>query len=659
MKKTLLFLLILFTTAGVLHAQDFPYGNVGQNEMDMKNYAKDTSAHAVVLQEFGRSRIGETNDDNIRLIYEYHVKIKIFDAKGFDNGTVEIPVYNNSDGDSYESVENIKGVTYFKDDNGLTQKIELEDKKIYPVKENKHWANYKFAMPGIKNGCVIEYSYRIESPYFENFHSWDFQSDIPKVYSEYEVHIPGYWDYNASIRGALKLTKNKSELERECFNYHGAKCDCSLINYGMQDIPAFKEEDYMTSKKNFMSAINFELVDYTNMSTGAKTRIAQEWKDLDYQLKQEPSFGSQLKRKSLFKDKLIPVIAGKTDDLEKAKAVYTYIQKSFKWNNMRGIYSENINKAMDAKTGTIGDINLSLVTALTAAGLDAEAVMLSTRDNGVLNTLYPGLGDFDYVVAKVNIGTQGYLLDGSDPLLPFGMLQFKCLNDKGRVFSLTKPSYWIDLNLPQKEKSTYALDFTLQEDGKLKGTITKYSIGYQAYKKRVEIKKFNSTDEYVEDLNAKLPKLKILSSNISNIDSIDMPLGEKYEVEINVYDKLNGGRLAFNPFFLNRISTNPFKLAERSYPVDWGMASDDRFVLTMHLPAKYVIETPPQMMAIALPNNGGKFLTSYEGDSNTFTFSDVIQFNKSIYSSEEYPYLKELYNKIIQSEKAEMVFKRQ
>ena len=659
MKKTLLFLLILFTTNKVLHAQDFPYGNVGQDEMDMKNYAKDTSAHAVILQEFGRSRIGETNDDNVKLIYEYHVKIKIFDAKGFDNGTVEIPVYNNSDGDSYESVENIKGVTYFKDDNGLTQKIELEDKKIYPVKENKHWANYKFAMPGIKNGCVIEYSYRIESPYFENFHSWDFQSDIPKVYSEYEVHIPGYWDYNASIRGALRLTKNKSELEKECFNFHGAKCDCSLITYGMQDIPAFKEEDYMTSKKNFMSAINFELVDYTNMSTGAKTRIAQEWKDLDYQLKQDPYFGSQLKRKSLFKDKLIPVIAGKTDDLEKAKAVYTYIQKSFKWNNMRGIYSENISKAMDAKTGTIGDINLSLVTALTAAGLDAEAVMLSTRDNGVLNTLYPGLGDFDYVVAKVNIGTQSYLLDGSDPLLPFGMLQFKCLNDKGRVFSLTKPSYWIDLNLPQKEKSTYALDFTLQEDGKLKGTITKYSIGYRAYEKRTEIKKFNSTDEYVEDLNAKLPKLKILSSNISNIDSIDMPLGEKYEVEINVYDKLNGGRLAFNPFFLNRISTNPFKLAERSYPVDWGMASDDRFVLTMHLPAKYVIETPPQMMAIALPNNGGKFLTNYEAESNTFTFSDVIQFNKSIYSSEEYPYLKELYNKIIQSEKAEMVFKRQ
>jgi hypothetical protein len=59
-----------------------------------------------------------------------------------------------------------------------------------------------------------------------------------------------------------------------------------------------------------------------------------------------------------------------------------------------------------------------------------------------------------------------------------------------------------------------------------------------------------------------------------------------------------------------------------------------------------------------MPNNGGKFLTTFDGDSNTFTFSHIIRFNKSIYGPEEYPYLKELYNKIILSEKSEMIFKK-
>jgi cell fate (sporulation/competence/biofilm development) regulator YlbF (YheA/YmcA/DUF963 family) len=35
-----------------------------------------------------------------------------------------------------------------------------------------------------------------------------------------------------------------------------------------------------------------------------------------------------------------------------------------------------------------------------------------------------------------------------------------------------------------------------------------------------------------------------------------------------------------------------------------------------------------------------------------------MQLNKSIYAKEEYPYLKELYNKVIQSEKAEVIFKK-
>ena len=262
--RHILLIALTFLVFKVTSAQDFPYGKVSQGEMDMKNYNKDTSAHAVVLQEYGWSKMDVAGDDNIKVMFEYHVKIKIFDSKAFEKGTVEIPVYNNSDGEAYESVDNITGVTYYKDDNGLTQKIELESKKIYPVKENKHWANYKFALPGLRNGCVIEYKYRIESPYWDNLRPWQFQEDIPKIYSEYDVHIPGFWTYNASIKGNLKLTKSKAEIEQHCFSTHGASCDCSFISYGMADIPAFKDEDFMTSPKNFISAINFELEEYTN-----------------------------------------------------------------------------------------------------------------------------------------------------------------------------------------------------------------------------------------------------------------------------------------------------------------------------------------------------------------------------------------------------------
>jgi Domain of Unknown Function with PDB structure (DUF3857) len=659
MKKALIIVLILSFFTKLSNAQNFTYGKNTAAEMDMSKYVNDTSAHAVVLQEFGESRMRVANDDYIKVFYTYHVKIKIFDNKGFDQGTVQIPVYNNSGDDSYENVYDIKGITTYKDDNGLIRQIELENKKIYPVKENKHWANYKFALPGLRNGCIVEYEYTIESPYWENFHSWQFQSDIPKINSEYDVHIPGFWNYNASLRGFLKLDKNTSEVERDCFSSAGAHCDCSFLTYGMHNVPAFIEEDAMTAPKNYRSAINFELVDYMSPYTGVKKRFTKEWKDVDYQLKTDPYFGRQLKRESLLKDKITPIIAGKTDDLSKAKAVYAYIQKWFKWNDYYGISCvDGLSKALDSHSGSVADINFSLIDALKAAGLKADAVILSTRENGSINNLYPVIGDFNYVIAKVDVGTGSYFLDATDPLLSFGTLPLKCLNGQGRVMSLEEPSYFIDLVTTQKQKSTYSMELTLQEDGKLKGTITNYSIGYQAYLKRKAIKKFNSTDEYVEDLNSRLPKLKILKSTISNLDSLDQPVGEVYEVEISLFDKVNNGNFTFNPFFLKRITENPFKMTDRLYPVDWGMASDERNILTVHLPKGYVVATPPQIVNIEMPNNGGRFLSSYEPLDNTFTFSNIIQFNKGVYSSGEYPYLKDLYNKIIQTEKGEMVFKK-
>jgi hypothetical protein len=88
------------------------------------------------------------------------------------------------------------------------------------------------------------------------------------------------------------------------------------------------------------------------------------------------------------------------------------------------------------------------------------------------------------------------------------------------------------------------------------------------------------------------------------------------------------------------------------------MPSDERYILTVHLPAQYAIENPQQPVAFSMPNKGGKFFSNFESDNNTFTFSYVTQFNKSVYGPEEYPYLKELYNKIILSEKNEIVFKK-
>lgn len=482
---------------------------------------------------------------------------------------------------------------------------------------------------------------------------------MPKIYSEYVARIPAVYNYNVVLRGSRKLTKSTAVLDRECFTPGGGlKADCSVLTYAMADVPAFVEEKYMTAPSNFVSAMYFELSDYSDYN-GVKHKLTKEWKDIDYELKTNEMFGKQMKRKDLFKDKIAEITQGATDDLGKAKAVYLYLQKWFKWNEENGVYSpEGIKKALERRTGSAADINLSLVSALSAAGLSAEAVILSTRSNGSVNKLFPVVSDFDYVVAQVEIGTQKYLLDATDPLLPFGLLPIRCINEQGRVISLEKPSYWIDLKASQKETSVYAIALNLEESGKIKGTITDYSFGYEAYNKRKKIKKFNSIDEYVENLDDNMPKIKILKSDIKNLDNNELPLSEEYEIEINAYEKLGDGQFSFNPFFMDKITENPFKLLDRTYPVDWGAPSETKIMVRLNFPAQYEVVGKPATVGLSLPLKGGRYITESVVDGNEFSFTELKQLDKSVYESEEYPYLKELFNKIVQTERTNITFKK-
>lgn len=657
MKRIILLSALLFSFF-ISHAQNSEFGSFTQEEMDMKKYSKDTSAHAVFLNEYGRLELNEASDEYLKYVEHYHARIKIFDKQAFDYATIELLVHADKDVD--DEVTDIKGITTYRDDEGNIKQAELNASQVFKVKENKYWNKVKFTMPNVRNGCIIDFSYTIFSTYWQQLPIWYFQTGIPKMYSEYELHLPAYWRYNASMRGSLKLDKNFAEVERSCFTLHGGSVDCSHLDFAMKDIPAFIEEADMTASNNFKSAVYFELAQFTNPYDYTKHNYSRQWSDVDYELKHSSSFGIQLKRKDLMKDRITPLIAGINDSLTKAKAIYAYIKKSIKFNEFYGIGTDDgIRKALDSHSGSVADINFALTTALSAAGFDASVVLLSTRDHGMVNKLYPTIEEFDYVICTVDIGGKNYLLDATDPLLSFGMLPIRCLNDEGRVMCLDKPSYWIDLTKTgQRETNTYNYDLTLQPDGKIKGTITHYSSGYAAYQRRRLIKQYNSVDEYVESLDAKSTRFKILNSEVTNVDSLDNTICEKYDIEIKEYDNTNNARLAFNPFILDQISVNPYKLAERNYPVDIGMPNSDRYTLVLHLPKDYSIETPPQDIGIALPNNGGKFVTNFQADSNSFTFSHIWQLNKSIYSPEEYPYLKELYNKIILTQKGEMILKR-
>ena len=642
-----------------LQAQDFPYGSVSAADLEMTVYAPDTSAGAVVLKEFGEAYI--SNGENYNLIFTYHVRIKILNKNGLDYSDIEIAL--DKDGvNRQERILDVRASSFNIEDGRIKEEI-VQQKNVFTEDRHKYLNVKKFAIPNVRVGSVIELLYTLESPFIYNFRTWEFQSSIPKLESEYWARIPGVYQYNITLRGFLKLTKNENSIVKACLGSGrdplsgGFSADCALMKLGMKNIPAFVEEDYMTAKKNFISSIQFELsqIQYPD---GRVDKVTKEWKDAEQELRMESRFGVQLKRGKDIGVEVKKLIEGESTELEKARKVYNFIKDWFVWNDTFGKYSEfGISKAFEARKGNVGDINLSLVAALRYAGLDAEPVILSTRSNGTVVELHPVLSEFNYVIAKVNIGDKFYLADATEKFYPFGLLPERCLNGKGRAIG-ERNSYWVDLKPSDVGKTVSLYSFVLNDEGVMTGTLETTFLGYDAVNKREEIVSFPSQDEYIRELKSAMGSIEINGYEIKNIDDIEKPVTRKLAITLRAFDP-EVSNFLFNPFFFDKWSENPFKSRERLYPVDFATPIERTIVFNLEYPADFEIANVPEKVGLSLPNGGGRFLFEAVGKGeNKLSINNSISIRKTVFSSNEYHYLKELFNRIIQVQGGELVFKK-
>jgi hypothetical protein len=655
MTRGVLFVAFSLITITTCFSQDngFPFGKATYRELEKKIYEKDSTAEAVVLNEFGETYIDNHNDNN--LIFEYHVKIKILKQNASSLANVEIPIRKSDK--STEKLISIKA-SAFNLENGILKEFPFDPKQVFTENLNKYRDAKKFAIPNVKEGSIIEYQYKLESPFIFNWRSWEFQSELPKAYSEYWTAIPGNYIYNISLRGFLKLSKDESKIVDDCFSPGGGNvAQCALSKYAMKDVPAFKAERYMTAQSNFLSSMNFELSELRHFD-GRIEKFTKTWKDAEVELATDPKFGIQIKRgKEILDGHIDDVIGSETDPLVKAKKIYNFIRDWYRWNNVYGIFSDlGIKKAFDQKVGNVGDINLSLVAACLYADLDAEPVLISTRENGVPVELYPVITDFNYVIARVNIGDKVFYLDATDDFHPFGLLPDRCLNGRARVMRKTG-SLWIDVKPTDRRKETVQLSLKLEKDGIIRGTISIASAGYEGVSLRKKIYGYTNQQDYVNELDTELAAIDIKKFELKNFDELEKPLVRQMEIEMDAFSGTEQN-LLFNPFLFKQWTENPFKANERLFPVDFATPHQYVMIVNMEYDPAFEIVNAIEKVGLALPNGGGNYLFEMQNANNKLTISTSLLIAKSIFPSTEYFHLKELFSRMIQIQNNELIIKR-
>lgn len=655
MKYVIIMLLAALTHYSV-NGQIYEFPAVTKEELSLKKYDLDSSANAFVLAEKGKTSINiSDNDRGLRVFHHYKTKIKILTQEGYNHANIEIPLYKI--GSDFEDVTNIKASSYNLV-NGKIEVVPIKSKDIFEEKLSEYAKKTKFTIPNIKVGSVIEIEYTIVSPDIFNFRTWHFQTDIPKVKSEYNVLIPAVFRFNVTLKGHLKLDDTKSKVYKECFLFNGNRIDCSDITYTMSSIPSFKEEAYMLAPKNYISSVNFELEEMTTPN-GTTKRFTKTWADVDKELLQDKDFGGQLKKEKLFQELFAGKINLTTDKYDNSKQIFKLIKESIKWNNFYGRYCQNgVEDALKKKTGNVADINIALIAALNAADIEAFPVLVSTRNNGIPNSLHPVISDFNYVIAAIKVNGDLILADASDPYVAYGELPLRTINDRGRIIYSKKSSDWIPLINLSSSSANYSFEGSLDLDGKLIGTLTSIYLGLDAQDKRHEIVSFPTEEEYAEKLDEKLTNIKIKNCTIKNLDDSNFPLIEVLDIEAKFSDPIEVSQFSLNPIFIERVNKNPFNLDDRTYPVDIGSKRDEFHTMKIKIPDNFQLTDAPKSINLALPENSARYIFKHEFKDNTLSVNQSLSLKKAIYSSDEYFGLKELFSRVIQQQKIDFQFKK-
>jgi hypothetical protein len=620
--------------------QEIVFGILSAKDKEMKYYEKDSTANAVVIYEEAKTEFFIYNDSRIYIRTKIYRKLKIFNKNAIDQGDVSLYLQNGKS--VKEAVKNIKAVTH----NGNVS-VYLKKANIYNERTSEKRSTVSFAMPNVQEGSIIEYSYDIESPYYFNFTGWNFQNEIPTIESVFTAEIPGNYVYYRTLFGYEKLVKNESTVKKNCFKIDGivGMADCEVLVYSMEDVPAFIKEDYMTSSSNYISSISFELAEYKGFD-GHNTKYSKTWKSVDRDYKRDKDIGLQLSKKSYFKKVLPENILNEADRLSKAKKVFKFIQNHYTWNKEYRLFGKmNVSKAFEKATGSVGEVNMSLINALNASGINSELVLLSTRENGFPTKLHPVISDFNYIVAKIVIYGQTYFLDATDKNSPFGVLPYRCLNKDARVMDFKNGSYWEKIvPITNSSKKTQML-LSLNDKGDFEGNMRVIHSGYNAISKRKALKKI-SKEKYITNIEDSNDILEIDTYKSVNMDNNDLPLKEEFKLNIENDDEI-GNKIFLNPFVLLENSENPFKLKSRKYPVDYGYPRRTDYTIIIKIPEEYTVESLPKSKIIKLPDNAGQIIYKIDFNNSKISLNYSFVINEVQFNSNDYLYLKEFYKQNI------------
>ena len=613
------------------------FGDITEADKKLIECPFDKEADAVVIFD----EASADHNDQYNLITTRRIRLKILRQKGVRHGDIEIRYYSKDDA---EYITDIEAYTC-NYNNGFADIKKITSSSIYRQKVNERWSQVKIAMPEVKVGSIIEYKYTTTSKNYGYLDDWYFQGELPVMHSHFSlVVLPNYeFAYRIYKSDNLPIVVKQEK-------------GSGKIYFEMNTIAGLRDEPFMDAEKDYLQHVEFQLSGYQS-NFGGTNKYMTTWDELTRELMQNPSFGVQLNKNLSGSDALLNTVKGMASPFEKMSAIYNYVYKNIEWNRMSGKFTiDGVKEAWEKKKGSSGEINLMLINLLKEAGLEVYPLLVSERGNGKVNADYPFLEQFNKVMAYVLIDNRKYILDAASSYTPPFMVPFSVINTKAFVVNRKKGGI-IDLTeTDKKDKNLVIINAKVDESGAMTGEA---AIQSSEYARLTRIKAWERDKEHFSETyyTKYQTGMHIDSLNVLNIENDSMPLEQQFN--FNIPPTVSGDYKLITLNLFSGIAKNPFISDIRFTNIDYGSLQTHTIIEDIELAPSLKIESLPKNVRMIMPDSSITLTRMMEFKNNNLYVRFTITTARSVFTAEEYPYVKDFYKKMADYMNEQIVLKKE
>jgi len=617
----------------------------------------DSNTNAVVIADVGGINfIGNKDNNWVSYVFKQNMRIKILKRQALDLATVQVLLRGN--GKYADRIDSLQASTYNLE-NGQVVETKLNLQDVYRDTLNRGTVAVKFSLPAVKEGSIIEYTYKTITHRFRHLPYWNFQHYYyPCLYNKYEVAIPNMLGYLTLLHGRDSFAINKLEKtkERYVMSTVDVKAEVTKHTWVMKNIPPFKTEPFLKHPYNYMDAIEFYLLQTYN---GDEVSGNTNWSAINKELLEDEDFGQpiSLDGSTSLVNTVERVITPHAGYMQSAREIYAYIRDNFTCVPSDYTYITdalyNINKK---KKGTATDLNMLLVAMLRQKSINASPVLLSTTEYGTNPADYPVLEKMNYVICMMKMGGETIYLDASRPMLGFGKLPLDCYNGHGRVISdHDSASVFFNPNdIKEQEAATVFIVNDDKEKGKMSGTVEIVPGYLGSYNVRTAVKRNGEKNFFKDMLDGYGPDVKIENKGIDSLGKLEEPVKIHYDLSF----KMDQDIAYFTPIVSSPFRENPLKSASRSYPVEMNYPLDEFYVFSMEIPEGYIVDELPKSVKVFYNSNEGFFEYLIQKGESNLQLRVHIKLNKADFSADDYNSLRDFFAYVVKKQGEPFVFKK-